>query len=405
MNKKILIPNATGPTNMGDQAILLPVVNLIRDNFPNAYLTIHTTTPSFFENELVDDVDSHLYNWAVFEDRRFAVRIIRLVELFIAYFSLKFTNRSFAKGKLKKLINDYIESDLIIFIGGGYLRSQRKISQSLNLIMILFLFLISRESNAKRIVMPISFGPFSRTWHERLSAYFLKDFDLVSTREEISFSKLKKYKIDTLIDSTDTALLLDQYSKKSKSSSFRLGFTIREWLDVKSQARFEKEFVKSIVKFSKYTKCLIQPIIQVQGDIYGESDIKITKRISFDISKHGIRVSDPYLISGIKDIGIYSQIDLFLGMRMHSNILAALQGTPFVAIAYEHKTQGISRDLGMEDYCISAEDVTEASLFDLLRKAHKNRVYLESTINKSVNKIRKEETDRWTKIFQSLTID
>ena len=87
---------------------------------------------------------------------------------------------------------------------------------------------------------------------------------------------------------------------------------------------------------------------------------------------------------------------------MHSNILSATQGTPFVAISYEYKTEGISRDLGVEDYCIKVEDVSIENLYDLFMKAYKNQVYLKETLKKSLEKIRKEEAERWSKILQTI---
>lgn len=398
----ILIPNATGPTNIGDQAILFPVVDLLRKNFPNAKIILHTTTPNLYKKGVFEKIESHLYNWAVFEKKDFFERIKRLSELFLAYLSLKLHIPLLAKGRLKTLIKDYLEADLIVFNGGGYFRSQKGISQSLNLLMICFQFEVAKQAKAKKIVMPISFGPFAYKWQEKYAANVLKKLDIVSVRESVSFNLLKSHHFAKIILSTDMALLLKQQVKERNAQRYILGFTIREWLNQQSQNDFLNNFVSSIERLNEEIELSVQPILQVSGDKYGESDEYITRKVIKALKKNNVKVLKLYRILKIKDSAIYSKIDMLLGMRMHSNILAAIQGTPFVAISYEHKTDGVVKNLKLQDYVIKYEHVSSQSLSNLLRRAYKNRVYLKKTINKSLIRIRKSEIARWNKIFQNI---
>lgn len=398
----ILIPNVTGPTNIGDQAILLPAIELLKRNFPNAQITIHTTNPDLYKKRIVDTIDSHLYNWAVFEDKNSFTRIQRLMELLIAYSSIRLGYPLVARGKLKKLVEDYLSADMIVFIGGGYLRSKTKFSQSLNLIMISSLFHFAKLTRAVKIVLPLSFGPFAYTWQERFAADTLRGFDLISARESFSFRALKKRKVSKIIRSNDTALLLDVKTKEKNKQDFILGFTIRNWLDEQRQNIFEQNVIGAIIEFSRETKSIVQPILQVVGDQYGESDQLITERIVQALKRNNIKVRKTYKILTLEDSCIYSEIDMLVGMRMHSNILAAVHGSPFVALSYEHKTEGIARDLGMQDYVLNCEKVTSQNLYALLIKTYKNRRQLTKIIGKSLEDIKSIETNRWNNIFQTL---
>lgn len=398
----ILIPNVTGPTNIGDQAILLPAIELLKNNFPGAYITIHTTSPSMYKKDVVDKVDSHLYNWAVFEDKSSLKRIKRLTELLIAYSSLKLNLPLFAKGKLKYLLEDYFKADIILFIGGGYFRSKRRFSQTLNLIMISSLFRFARLTKAVKVVMPFSYGPFAYAWQERYSADTLDNFDLIAARELFSFNALKKSKVKNVILAADTALLLDAEHKTKKTNDFILGFTIRNWFTTKRQNVFDKDFIEAICAFTHNTHSSIQPIIQVKGNNYGESDEVITKKIVKALKKRNVTVLPVQIIRSTQDLFIYSQIDLLLGMRMHSNILAAVYGTPFVALSYEHKTEGIAKNLDMQDFVIKCEEVNKHNLYELLMKAYESRISLKKTIDTSIKKIKKTETDRWNNYFQAI---
>src|SRR6185312_7874403 len=146
-----------------------------------------------------------------------------------------------------KLINDYRQADLILFVGGGSLRSQKGLAQSLNLLMIVFVYKFAKLFKSRIIVTPISFGPFAYKWQEKYSARTLKDLYLVSAREKYSYDILQKYKVNNLLLSTDYALLLNRkITKKSKSHKFILGFTLRRWLPKDKQLKFENYCAEAI---------------------------------------------------------------------------------------------------------------------------------------------------------------
>ena len=98
---------------------------------------------------------------------------------------------------------------------------------------------------------------------------------------------------------------------------------------------------------------------------------------------------------------VYGEIDLLLGMRMHSNILAATQSTPFAAIAYEYKTEGISKQLSMEKYCIRCENVNESRLIKILLEVHANRSRIKNQLRKAVKTIQVTEMNRWNSLLSN----
>ena len=66
---------------------------------------------------------------------------------------------------------------------------------------------------------------------------------------------------------------------------------------------------------------------------------------------------------------LYASFDLLVGTRMHANLIAMTQGTPVVAVAYEHKTQGIMRQLGLAEFVVDIADVDPVSLRVLVARA------------------------------------
>jgi len=398
---KILIPNATSPRNIGDQAMLDGLIFLLKNEYKSAKIKIHSVDPNVYDRKVDYQIDHTLYSWSVLKNRNAFPKFINLSKLVLQYIFLRLG--IFGLGvdrQLTSLINDYKNADLIVFAGGGYLRSRKGIKQSLNLFMQLLHFKFAELFSAKKIVSPISVGPFGCKWQEKIVAGELSKMDLVAVREEISYKMLEKYKMKNLILSSDFALLIKKINKKKVNSDFTLGFTVREWLKGNKYKKFEDSFVESIQKFSKNTGAKIQPIVQVDASMYGEDDASVTKKIAEKLGKKKLGVSKIIKINNVNEaLDVYSNIDLLLGMRMHSNIFAAIQGTPFVALSYEYKTEGIAKQLSMEKYCIRCEDVNKDSLYKILMDAYKNRSYLRKELINSVEEIQNREIKRWGNIL------
>lgn len=402
---KILIPNATSPLNLGDQVMLKELLKLLKITHKNGEITVHSTDPHLHKNNSQYRVNHTLYSWSVFSSKKWTIRFLRLVLLIVYYIGKKykiyntFPFKDF--NEMKDLINDYEKADLVIFAPGGYLRSKKGLTQTLNLFMQLVPFELAKLFHVKKIVAPISFGPFGYKWQERIAAKAIQGLDIVAAREKYSYKLMKDNKVNNIILSSDFALLLKKKERKiNKNKRSILGFTIRTWFDKKRQENFEENVVNAIKKFSIETNSTIQPIVQVQAPKYGEDDGIATKKIIAKIKNKNINILKIKTMQDSNDaLGIYSGIDLLLGMRTHSNLLAATQGTPFVAISYEHKTEGIAEQITMDNYCIEGEKVDKDNLYQLLIDAYKNRSYLKNKLLNSIKTIQDKETKRWRSIL------
>lgn len=401
---KILIPNATSPRNIGDQAMLHVLLDLLKKTHANALITVHSTDPHLYKKTVANKIDNTLYSWAVFSKRNTLTRLNRIFKLLLQYVLLRVgIDRFTIDHTLRSLIEDYKKADLIVFVGNGYVRSRKGVTESLNLLMLLMLFQFSKLTKAKKIVAPLSFGPFAYAWQERLAKKCINNLDVVSAREKFSFELMEKNHIKNLVLSTDHSLLVKKRMKKNKNYSTYniLGFTIRKWFNKEKQESFEKMFAEGIVKFAKDKKIFVQPIVQVDAPEFGDIDIHITQKIVRKLRKEKVKVK-PIKVIGSLDQGlrIYSGIDFLVGMRMHSNILAATQGVPFVGISYEYKTEGIMNSLGIQEFCITGEHLTGNKLRTLLNNLYKNKSTVIKRINDSIESIRSFEEKRWNYLLK-----
>lgn len=391
---KILIPNATSPKNLGDQAMLEVLLAIIKLAHPDAKIIVHSFDSALQKILAVAKVDETLYSFCVFDNKSWVSRLFRISCLFSFYFLNKFGLNFFPHSRLQQLVNDYIQADRIIFVGGGYLRSQKGITQSLNLLMLAAMFKFASLSKAKTIVSPISFGPFAYKWQERLCAWLLKKFDFVSVREIYSYEVLKKY-LPAVVLLSDLALLTPPSNRILNSEKLVVGFTMRKWLrGVAAQAFLESSVVEALADFAQSTGAIIQPIVQVDAPEFGDQDLAVVKRMRQALVAKSVSVREIKKAVLVKEAKqIYAGIDMLLGMRMHSNILAATQGTPFIAISYEHKTEGIARDLGLEKFCVKAEKVNKQNILAMLNDLYVNRQEILDSMSLALKKIQLKNKD------------
>lgn len=86
--------------------------------------------------------------------------------------------------------------------------------------------------------------------------------------------------------------------------------------------------------------------------------------------------------------GIISTCDLFVGTRMHANIAALSSGIPVIAIAYSHKTPGIMRACGIEEFTLNEGTLDEDVLYCTLQSAFERRAEIRGVLEKTIPELR-----------------
>src|SRR3989344_6035046 len=401
---KILIPNGTSPKNIGDLAILTSLVDLIKRADPKAHMVLHSTDPQLHAIKSFARVEETLYSYVAFSHKDFLVKLGRMFKLILFYLltRLQLLDQLIPKdNQLYQLFSDYKQADVVLFTGGGYLRSRKGVTQTLNLLMQLFMLHVASVLNKNSLVAPISFGPFAHLWQEKLTARILKNFNLVSVREIISYEKLQKYHLPHLILSCDLALLLSfkKTTKKTKTNRFTL---INWFSEARKQTQLEDTYVTALTTFARKHNLVIQPIVQVHAPLFKtEDDVPTVTRV-YKRLQHIVQINPPVVLKHVQHgAAVYGKLHILLGMRMHSNIMAAVCRVPFVAVAYEHKTAGIAKTLKMSNYYIEADKITASVLTHRLESVYAHRNTLTKTIKQQLASIRKKEIFLWKNRLQT----
>ncbi len=380
----ILIPNATSPKNLGDQAILVGLLEIIKKKYPKEKIIVHSSDPEYHPKNLGYEARQSVLDWLLFEKESFLGRLGQLIE---TIFSL--LKASINKQPRKQFYRDYFEADKIIFVGNGGLRTKKGLTQSVYLFGQLLSHVWAKLSGKKFIFAPISFGPFAYDWQAKLTAVTLNWANTTYTREKISFDMAKKFGVKNLLLTNDTAFLIPKVNNK-KYKNLTIGLSLRPWFSKHGQILFENEVIESITNFALKHKATILPIVQVHAPEHHEDDYKCLQRVCAELKKNRVIVRDPFVPTRLMDVQkVYGSLDLLVGMRMHANILALVQGVPVVAIGYEHKTRGIMKSMGMEKYAVEAKELTAKKLYELLVIVYKQQSKIRKTINDEVAKARR----------------
>jgi polysaccharide pyruvyl transferase WcaK-like protein len=97
-------------------------------------------------------------------------------------------------------------------------------------------------------------------------------------------------------------------------------------------------------------------------------------------------------------IGSYlTQVDVFIGMRFHSLLLATALGTPFVAVSYDTKCARFVDENGY-NYAVPLEELTEEKLTKVYETVVADKKNIPNTLAKIADK-NFNEGAAWAKSF------
>ena len=244
-----------------------------------------------------------------------------------------------------------------------------------------------------------SIGPFSLT--KPLARFLLNRAAAVTVRDEISYAYLKDIGIrpDRLKQTADMAFLLTGERGDCKTSWASLGLSQdTETLGVSVSRLVADKFDKQARQKGAFVKLMADSINKIASDhqlqvlftphVTGPADIKDDRIISRDVQQ----ALHPDIRSAIIEEDLRPQAlkyfiakcSMMVGTRMHANIGALSSHVPVVAISYSHKTPGIMRACGMEEYVVDFAELSLETLCERAGSAYVNRAVLIKKLKSSI---------------------
>ena len=309
-------------------------------------------------------------------------------------FIIKFPFLDWMLGRnIRKTIELYRSSGAVFVKGGGFIHSFGGITAFYFIYYHMYPIYLAHRLNIPVFIMPNSFGPidgFLCKWQVKRA---LQKCKLIYCREHISYEyMIKTFPTLDFRVSFDLGFYLQKQEKDINilfpQGKKKVAITVRPYRfpEFNNGRELYKKYIESIIGFCErilvedYFPVFIQHTIALNKH---EDDMQSIKEITSRLpsGKFGVFSDTSYNCREMKFL--YSKFDYIVGTRFHSAIFSMAENVPAIAIAYGgNKTRGIMRDLGLSNYVIGIEEITENNLFTLFT----NLVANEESVRKSLKK-------------------
>lgn len=236
--------------------------------------------------------------------------------------------------KYKQIIAALKKADVLISGGGSLLQD---ITGWKSVVYYLSIVVIAKLLRKKVVFYAQGIGPVNMKFNRILIGWIASTVDYISVRDEQSKEELIKMGVKKEIEVVpDPVLTLKATPKESpKNDKKRLGVYLRNWKV--ENAFFEK--VKDILNWfsDKGWEIVFIPM-------HYPEDVQVSKKMS-DSLPGSIIYSGNRLPQNILDFT--GTMDYVIGMRLHSLIMAAAAGVPYMGLSYDPKVKSFVETMGV----------------------------------------------------------
>lgn len=293
---RVLVLHAYNADNAGDGLLVTETLGLIREALgPDTSLTLAASHPRTFTA-----VDAHIVNSK--PDR--------------AGYSLEFL----------RLLRNLDGFDLIVGVGGGYLRAGR-LGEALKASLIHGPQLVAASrSSTPSLYMPQSVGP-ANSVVARLLRRLIRRIDIFYVRDDRSYND---YMHAGVIRTSDLAILTASASDRASLSVYEI--PVLSVRPIRGQVSpLVVELARQCESFDGY----------VQSNTAGNNDVDAMNSLG---ARH-ILSRDSLMARNAE-----SPVRVVVAVRLHAALMAMRAGHYVIHLAYERKGFGAFNDLGLEAY-------------------------------------------------------
>jgi colanic acid/amylovoran biosynthesis protein len=212
--KKVLLTNCF-TTNIGDLAILQAMVDHVQKLGKGVKVTAHCSDVRFANDKLpLKGVEYNPTLWPMVHDppRLFDAVIFGLVYssnlISLLAHRLLGGELFLCNGKYRESFRDFVESDIIISIGGGFISAEYGVLRPYSD------FLLAKLMGKRLVLYSQSIGPFDGAVQKLISKVILGAADVIILREEKSARILKDLGITGVHVTADMAFALPKHERK-----------------------------------------------------------------------------------------------------------------------------------------------------------------------------------------------
>lgn len=261
------------------------------------------------------------------------------------------------------------------------------------------------------ILLPQTYGPFIESGSAEKAIKVLRNATKIYCRDEMSQRLLtEKFNIINSELASDMAFVLP-YNKEmyTFSSRKKLGINVsgllyRGGFNKENQFNLSLNYKKLMDEIlsdlsTRYEVHLIPHVIDLKENAY-DDDYKICRALQ---KKYPETILAPAFNTPIEAKSYISNMEIFIGSRMHSTIAAFSSGVVTIPVSYSRKFEGLFNSLGY-DYVINGREETTKSAYFKILQYIEDFEKLRSAQEKSV-KIIKERNDNFSNSIRNILVD
>lgn len=398
---KILITNHPSLSNKGDAAILLGILESIKQ------IPYDATLLSFYPKDdpkrcpksiKLSDATFSYYRSPTL---RIIYGLLVMFNHILIAFLYKQTKVLFSHAIIKKeIFKEYLDSDVVITGSDDSFTSKYGIgSFVLNCYTIWFAKLLNKPV----MIFAGSVGPFNGIFEIWFGRNIINKVDIITVRELVSFDYLKSLGIKKHVyATTDPAFLLPcADSKRLDNILAENNITLNGLIIGVSVSKIITSWILKDTEEEKYhyyvdimVKTINQLINELSANIIfistavdrkGFDDRIVANEIYSKIENksHAIVISQDYSPEELKSL--FSICSVCIASRTHAAIFSTSSGVPTIALSYTHKTKGIIGDLlGQQQYVIDIDTLTLKLLQDKIHNLLLNKDKIRNELNLKV---------------------
>ncbi|MTF39584.1 polysaccharide pyruvyl transferase CsaB [Cyanobacterium aponinum] len=245
---------------------------------------------------------------------------------------------SYSRLQIIKEILKLTKKDLFIWGGGSLIQDITSVKSA---IYYLTLMVLAQLKGVKTIAYAQGIGPIKTPLIQWLTKIVLKRCDRISVRDQKSAKLLDKWGIKCLIAPDPVWALPSKITKKIELlPAPRIAINLRSHSSL------------TITKIETISQVLIKIKEKINANI-----ILIPFQISKDLEvceKIAQQLKTNYQILTLENAqelkGLFSQIDMLIGMRLHSLIMAGSENCKCFALSYDPKVSNLMREINIKGY-------------------------------------------------------
>ena len=331
---KILISGYFGMGNIGDEALLSSLIGILR-NIDASKIEISVLSGDPL-------VTTELYG-VLGIDRRSMYRVLKAIEW----------------------------ADIVITGPGGLIQD---VTSFRSLLYYIGIAAMTKFLGKKSLILGCGVGPVNRGLGRALTKKITKKLDGIALRDMPSLEELRRYglKRHDVKLFPDFGLLVDASSSMRGKELLEIegipygnypliGMAVRP-VGIK-EVDYELKKLLAITADALINKYSAH-IVFLPFDTNMDKDFSIS--IQAMMKNHSFLIQGQYRPSDIK--GIINELNLMIGMRLHSLILSCTSNIPVVGIAYDPKVENFLVQIGSYDF-INLKEVSEQGIFSLAKNA------------------------------------